>query len=307
MVLDQGRRAATALVSTGGEWTRIAAAEVLAGGEVEMRSWLAEGRVLAAGQDDRARVWRLIDTLPDGAEKTAAQTAVNGSDAAVQQFLRTRSYAGKTAKDRQEIYRILESAGPNLKAAAERALAGTAADLHQFLRNGQYVARTADDRLEVYRVMDAGGPEVKAAGQVALAGPSSYISYFLTASRYQAAQRDNEQTAHVAAVRALILQAQQYAETALSDAAEANRVAAVANNAAADAAKYAKQAADAATRAADYAGHAQESAAAARDSANQAAQSAATARNAANAAQASAGRRGEVGDHCLGGCPAGTR
>src|SRR4029450_1667276 len=103
----------------------------------------------------------------------------------------------------------------------------------------------------VHGVMDAGGPEVKAAAQVALAGPASYISYFLTASRYQAAQRDAEQAAHVSAVRGGIEQAQQYAQTALSDAAEANRVAALANNKAAEAANWANQAAQSAQRAAE--------------------------------------------------------
>ncbi|WBB70630.1 polymorphic toxin-type HINT domain-containing protein [Micromonospora sp. WMMD812] len=288
LVLDKGRRAALELLSTGGERTKASAAEALKGDEVELRSWLTEGRRLAAGQDDRARVWHLIDTLPDGNEKTAAQTALAGDDAAVQQFLRTRNYAGKYSADRLAIYKILETAGPTLKAAAERALAGTGADMHKFLREGQHPARTADERLEVYRAMDAGGPQVKAAGQVALAGPASYISYFLTASRYQAAQRDQEQTAHVAAVQALIAEAQRYAQSALSDAAEAKRVAAVAAGKAAEAQTWAQQAAASAQQAAQHAANAQQSANAAKASADQAAQSATTARNAANSAQASA-------------------
>jgi hypothetical protein len=234
-------------------------------------------------------VWHLVDTLPNGPEKTAAQTALAGDDAAVATFLHTRNYPGKTTDDRRKIFTILNSGpGPNLKAAAERALAGPAADAHQFLRSGRHTARTADERIEVYRVMETGGPQVKAAAQVALAGPASYVSYFLTASRYQAAQRDLEQATHVESVNALIRQAQQYAETARADAAEANRVAAVARNAAAEAQQYANQAADAANRAAQHAADAQASAAAARASADQAAQSATTARNAANSAQASA-------------------
>ncbi len=288
VMLERGRRAAVELTKTGGDWSRLAAQDVLAGGEVEMRSWLAEGRRLASGQDDRARAWRLIDTLPDGAEKTAVQTALAGDDATVDRFLRTRTYAGKAAKDRQEIYRIIETAGANVKAAATAALAGTTTDAHQFLRTGQYAARTADERLEVYRVMDAGGPEVKAAGQVALAGPSSYISYFLTVTRYKAAQRDAEQAAHVSTVRALIVQAQQYAQTALSDAAEANRVAALARKAATEAETWRQKAADSAAKATQFANDARNSAAAAKASAEQAAQSADTARAAASRAQASA-------------------
>ena len=90
-----GRKAAVALTTTGGEWSRDAAAEALAGGEVELRSWLTSDRRFAAGQDDRARVWRLVDTLPDGPEKTAAQAALDGDDAAVEAFLRTRNYSGQ--------------------------------------------------------------------------------------------------------------------------------------------------------------------------------------------------------------------
>ncbi|MCM4079926.1 polymorphic toxin-type HINT domain-containing protein [Paractinoplanes hotanensis] len=288
VMMEHGRRAALDLTKTGGDWSKIAAQDVLSGGEVEMRSWLTEGRRLASGQDDRARAWRLIDTLPDGAEKTAARTALAGDDATVDRFLRTRSYAGKTVKDRAEIYRILETADGNVKAAGERALGGTSADLHQFLRSGQFAARAADERFEVYRVMETGGPEVQAAGQVALAGPVSYISYFLNVTRYKAAQRDAEQAAHVSTVRALIVQAQQYAETALADAAEASRVAAVARKASAEAESWRQKAAASATKAGEYAEDARQSANAAKASANQAAQSAETAKSAANRAQASA-------------------
>ncbi|WP_246835533.1 polymorphic toxin-type HINT domain-containing protein, partial [Micromonospora sp. MH33] len=288
VMLDRGRRAALVLMETGGEWTKAAASEAVTGGLVEVRTWLTQGREFAVGQDDRSRVWHLIDTLPDGNEKTAAQTALAGDDAAVQTFLRTRNYVGKSTADRLAIYKILETAGPTLKTAAEKALAGTNADRHQFLRSGQYPPRTADERLEIYRIMDTGGPEVKAAGQVALAGPPSYVSYFLTTGRYQAAQRDYEQATHVSAVRALIVQAQQYAASAQSDAAEANRVAAVAAGKAAEANTYAQQAAASANQAAQYATQAQQSAAEAKQSADQAAQSAATARNAANSAQGSA-------------------
>jgi len=288
VVLDRGRRAAVALLTTGGEWTKAAAQEALTGGEVELRSWLTEGRLAAVGQDDRARVWRLVDTLPDGAEKTAAQTALNGNDAAVETFLRTRNYPGKVANDRRAIYQILETAGPSVTTAANQALAGSSADLHKFLRTGQYTARAADERLEVYRIMEAGGPEVKAAAEVALAGPASYLSYFLTTSRYQAQQRDLEQVAHVATVRKLLAEAQQYAQTALEDADRAVEAAKRAQGYAQEA-NAAKARADTAARAAvDASNRAAASAEDARKSADQAAQSAATARNAANSAQNSA-------------------
>ncbi|MCA2216956.1 hypothetical protein LDL48_29500 [Wangella sp. NEAU-J3] len=257
-----------------------------------MRSWLAEGRRFAAGQDDRARVWRLIDTLPDGAEKTAAQTALAGDDATVEAFLRTRNHAGKTTKDRQQVYALIAGATdmPNLKAAAQKALEGTPADVHRFLRDGQHVARAADERLLVYRAMECACPEVKAAAQVALAGPPSYVSYFLNVSRYEAAQRDAEQEAHVQAVQSLVRQAQQYANTALTDANKAAEAAQRARQQSADADKYAAAAKKSAEVADGHRLKAAAAADAAQKSAEEAAKSATTARNASNAAQASASR-----------------
>ncbi|MCA2218708.1 polymorphic toxin-type HINT domain-containing protein [Jidongwangia harbinensis] len=290
VVMDRGRRAALALVTTGGEWTKQAARDALAGDEAELRLWLSQGRRTAAGQDDRARLWRLVDTLPDGAEKTAAQTALNGDDAVVENFLRTRNYPGKVTKDRQLAYQIVETAGTyvNLKTAAERALGGTPAELHQFLRTGQHTARAADERQEVYRVMEGAGPEVQAAAKVALAGPSSYLSYFLTTGLPQAHQRDLEQAAHVATVSKLIAEAQQYAQKALEDADRAVEAAKRAQGYANEANAAKTRADNAARRATEFANQAAASANAAKQSADQAAQSAVTARNAANSARASA-------------------
>ncbi|WP_200829696.1 ALF repeat-containing protein, partial [Cellulomonas algicola] len=289
VVLAKGRQAALALATTGGEWTKAAAAEALAGDEVALRSWLTVGRTQAAGQDDRARVWHLVDTLPDGQERTAARASLDGDDAAVATFLKTRAYPRKIVDDRLALSRILNSnPGPALYAATQKALAGTAQQAHEFLRDGQHVARAADQRVEITRVMDAGGAEVKAAAQVALAGPPSYGTDFLAVGQFQAAQRDKEQAAHVQAVRALVQQAQEYAQKALADAAEARRVAAVAKGAAAEAAAAANQAAAAANQAATYAAQATQSAAAAKASADQAAQSAQTAKDAAAKAQVSA-------------------
>ncbi|WP_052720040.1 polymorphic toxin-type HINT domain-containing protein [Actinoplanes rectilineatus] len=297
VVLDKGRHAAVTLLTTGSEWTKAAAGEALTGGETELRSWLAEGRRAAVGQDDRAKVWRLIDTLPDGAEKTAADAALTGTDTAVETFLRTRNYSGKYAQDRIKIYAIINNTatGANLKNAAEKAVLGTAADMHKFLREGQYTAQAADDRIAVYQVMNVGGPEVKAAGTVALAGPKSYLSYFLTTSQYQAAQRDLEQAAHVQTARALVVATQQYAQTALADAAKANEAAldawgkaGEADKAAAEAVGYANKAAGYANDAAKSANEAKASADAAAASATKAQQAAATAQNAANSAARSA-------------------
>ncbi len=291
VVLDRGRKAAAALATIGGEWSKQAARDALAGDEAELRVWLAEGRRTAAGQDDRARVWRLVDTLPDGPERTAAKTSLDGDDAAVETFLRTRDYPGKFTRDRQEVYSLLQSATGNLKAAAQAALnAGTAAALHRFLRTDQHAARAADERREVYRFLDSGGPEVQAAAKVALAGPPSYLSYFLSTSRFQAHQRDLEQAAHVATVTKLLAQAQQYAQTALEDA---DRAVEAANRAQGHvkAANEAKARADAARdEAVRHANKAADSAAKAKKSADEAAESAVTARNAANRAQTSAER-----------------
>lgn len=289
VVLDKGRRAALALMTTGGEWTKAAAAEALSGDEVVLRSWLTEGRGRAAAQDDRARVWHLVDTLPDGKEKIAAQAALDGDDAAVTAFLRTRAYPGKALADRIAVGRILASdPGPTVEAEAQKALAGTAQQIHEFLRSGLEKARTLDQRIEAGQILARGGPEVQAAAQVALAGTASHVSYFLSVGQYEAAQRDVEQAAHVQAVQSLVHQAQQYAETARADAAEARRVAAVARGAAAEASAAANQAAAAAHEAQRYADQAAQSATAAKASADQAAVSAQTAQGAAEQAQASA-------------------
>ncbi|MCM4082476.1 TreTu family toxin [Paractinoplanes hotanensis] len=287
VVLERGRRVALALTYTGGDWTRQAAQDALSGTDADLREWLATGRRSAAGQDDRARVWRLVDTLPDGAEKTAARTALNGDVAVVEQFLRTRNYPGKTVKDRQAAYALLPTASANLKAATSRALEGTGAELHQFLRTGQYAARAADDRFTATGLLE-GGPEVRAAAKVALAGTASQLSFFVTTGQYEAQQRDLEQAAHVATVKKLLAEATQYAQKALEDAGraveaaeraqqhtkEADAAKARADKAAADATAFAKQAAA--------------SADAAKKSAEDAARSAQTARNAANSAAASA-------------------
>jgi len=288
-VLNYGRRAALALLSTGGEWTKAAAAEALAGDLVGLRSWLATGRALAVGQDNRARVWHLVDTLPDGAERTAARASLDKDDAAVATFLRTRAHPGKVAKDRYAMLQILAAnPGVTLYNATQDALEGTAQEAHEFLRTGQHAARAADDRLRILGMLQTAGPEVEAAAQVALAGPPSYATYFLAAGQYEAAQRDAEQAAHVHAVQSLVRQAQEYAQKALADAAEARRVAAVAKGAAGEATTYANQARAAATQAAAYADQAAQSAAAAKTSADQAAESARTAEDAAAKAQASA-------------------
>jgi hypothetical protein len=249
--------------------------------------WLNHGRLLAAEQDNRTRVWHLIDTL-SGAEKTAAEQAVAGTGEDVLRFLRTREYPGKAQADRMAIAQLLPTAGPALRAAAQAALGGTPADAHEFLRRGRYVAMEQDERVRVAQVMAAGGPEVKAAAQVALAGPRSYVTYFLQVAQHEAAQRDAEQAAHVAAVRRLVANAAASAATARADAAEAARVAAIARNAASEAAGHATRAADYARQAAEYATQANQSAEAARQSAEQAARSAATARAAAAAAHNSA-------------------
>jgi hypothetical protein len=288
VVLDRGRRAALALTRTGGDWSKQAAQDALGGSDADLRAWLTTGRRVAVGQDDRARVWRLVDTLPDGAEKTAARNSLNGDDGGVEAFLRTRNYPGKAAKDRQAAYALLPAAGPNLKGAIERALAGPSAELHQFLRSGQFVARSADERVEAYRVMDAGGPEVKAAATVALAGTASQLSYFLTTGRFEAQQRDLEQAAHVATVRKLLAEAQRYAQVAVEDAGRAVEAAERAQNHSKEAGEAKARADKAAGEAVTFAKQAEASAAAAKKSADDAAQSAQTARDAANKAQASA-------------------
>ena len=264
------------------------AEEALGGTAADVRAFVATGLELAQAQDDRAKVGHLADTAEKPAIKTAAETALFGSDTVVREFLRTRGYPGKEQDDRVKIAQLLAAGGPAMRAAGNAALSGTAADRQEFLARGRFAAAEQDDRIAVAQSMASGGPEVEAAAQIALAGTRASLRHFLAVSQYKARQRDAEAAAHVAKVRAIVLDASRDAAAALSQAADAARAAAVARNAAAEAAGYAQQAQQSAQQAAGYAQQAQQSAAQAQQSAEQAAQSAQAARAAAASAQSAA-------------------
>ncbi len=286
-VLSSGRKAAIHLAKVGDPWTRTTAERALVGNVEDMRAYLSTGRLVAADEDDRARVQHL-GSSGKSAVKAAADAALNGTPENVREFLRTRQYQGKSEDARIEAVRLGQTGGPALKAAARAALEGTEAELIEFIENGQQVAAAQDDRIKIVQIRSAGGAEVKAAAQVALSGPRSYQRYFLSMGQFKAQRRDQETATHIERVRGYVAEAAQIAATARQNAAEAARVAAIARQAADDAARYANEAQASANQAAEHAKTAAAAAQAAQTSANQAAASARTARNAAASARASA-------------------
>ncbi|ASU80206.1 hypothetical protein CDG81_20185 [Actinopolyspora erythraea] len=288
-VVSKGRQAAVNLLSTGGPWTKQAAQHALTGTDADVRQWVDQGRLIAAEQDDRARVAHIADTGEPKALREAAKTALDGSYADVKAFLRTKAYPGEEDDDRLRATQILASAtGPAVKEAANAALDGTHADVKEFLETGQYEAREHDNRINVLRIMDSGGPRLEAAGQAALQGPPEYLRNFLDVGQHLAKERDARAAVHHAEMQRLVKRGMEAAAEAQGKAYEAAQSAAKARNAADEAAQYAQQAQDSASQAAQYADQAEQSAQQAKNSADRATQAAKTARDAAASARESA-------------------
>jgi hypothetical protein len=236
----------------------------------------------------------LVETGTDGF-RTAANTALAGTDADVQAFLRSQDYPGRAAGDRiavdQILYAAQQSGGIATEDAAQQALdANTDQALRQFLTKNQYIAAGHDERIKADQILasDDSGPELKAAAQIALDGTAGMLHQFVTVGQFAAAQRDQDSAAHNAQIAGYLAQAAETANTASQHANEAQAAAATARGAAADAAGYAQQARNDAGQAATYAQQAHQSALDAENSATRAAQSASIAQNAATSANQSA-------------------
>jgi len=302
LALADARKAALALARNGGPWTQAAARNALASPDVMAMDFIRNGLALAAGQDDRVTLTNLTRTGTDGFKK-AATTALAGSDAAVQAFLRSQDYPDREIDDRIAVDRILADAQQAgnfaTQAAAQKALdadadANNDQALRQFLEGDQTVAAVNDDRIKANQILSAGtsGPELKAAAQVALDGTPAMTDAFIVSGRYIAAQQDLDSAAHDAEVSGYLAQAMQSAQLAAQNADLAQQVAATARGAAAEAAGYGKKAETDAQQAGVYAGQAHQSAVAAQDAATRAATSAATANTAAATARESAHKAG---------------
>lgn len=284
-VVSNVRRAALRLMDTGGQWTQAAARVALAGGEADLRDFLTRGRLVAAEQDDRARLENLAGTSGNPALQAAAESLLkDGTHQQVVDFLHQPTYESAVRDDRIAIAEVMAAGGAATDAAAQKALDGTPAEAHEFLRTGQYEAAARDDRAAIAEIMAQGGPEVDAAAQIALDGTRQMARQFMALGQYKAQQRDLDTATHVATVRGYVAEATRYALLANADAARAAEIAAYAENKADEARGYALRAGALANEAAGYADQAAASAAQARQSAEQAAASAQTARAAATEA-----------------------
>lgn len=292
VAVPAARKVALALADSQGPWTQQAALDALTGDDPQVLAFVRTGLAQANAQDDRIAVTNIAVT-DNTALRTAAETALNGSDATVKSFLQNQNYAGRYSQDRLKINQIKSAAttaGDTVLAnAAQTALdADTLPAFRDFLGTGQYNAAAIGQRVLVNQAAAAGSAEVQASAQIALDGPPSGLKEFLTTGQYYASGRDYEQAAHLSVVAGLLKKINEVAETARQNALQAQSIAAQARNDATSAADYANQAAASAQLAATYAAQAQAYAADAGQSVQRAAAAVTTAKNAATKADASA-------------------
>ncbi|GID29726.1 hypothetical protein [Paractinoplanes brasiliensis] len=294
IAVTSARRAALAIASGPGAWSRQAALGALTGTDAEVLQYARTVVATAAAQDDRAAVMDIgISDNPKLA--AAAKAALAGSDAQVSQFLQSQSYPGRYTDDRLKVNQIRAAAVRDndvvLAQAAQAALdEETLAALRGFLDDGQYTAAATGQRVRVNQIIsDPGsGPELRAAAQVALDGPPPALAEFLDTGRYTAIERDATAAAHIVQVAGMVQRIHQIAETAVGDALQAQSMAARARGDAVAAVNYANQAAQSAEQAAQYANQANTYANQAAASVQKAADAVATARAAATRAVSSA-------------------
>ncbi|MFB9237090.1 polymorphic toxin-type HINT domain-containing protein [Plantactinospora siamensis] len=101
--------------------------------------------------------------------RAAAEQALLGDDAAVQQFLTTDWQQRQTIDERVSVNRMMAGGGVAVQGAAQQALDSTAPDaLAAFLSDGWQAPSRVDQRVHVNQMMAAGGAQVRAAAQKAL-------------------------------------------------------------------------------------------------------------------------------------------
>ncbi|WP_344445898.1 polymorphic toxin-type HINT domain-containing protein, partial [Kitasatospora nipponensis] len=124
--------------------------------------------------------------------RTAAQTALEGDDTAVQTFLTSTLAVARDRDDRTSALAISQAPGKTeLRLAAETASVGTTDQVRAFLTTGQYPGKDDDDRVQLSQIMAAGGPGVKAAAGQALSGTIDDVRAFLATGQFKARDDDN--------------------------------------------------------------------------------------------------------------------
>jgi hypothetical protein len=297
-VIVNARKVALALADGEGSWTKQAALAGLGGSDDMAIDFVRNQLPWAAGMDNRVKLGALADpdlgTTTNG-YKTAAQTALAGTDAQVAAFLRSGDYSDRAVDLRLAVKQVLAAA---LKDGNQRLATDSQAALDEddvaamqaFLTAGQDEARAIDERVKVKNIL-ANAPDhtmTQALAQAALDGPRGLLHQFLTVGVHQAEQADAQSAAHVAAMASMLSQIDQATAVATQWADEAQNVAAKARDDSDAATRYAAEAARSAEQAATAAAQAKESAAAAQASAERAAASAAKAAESARQAEASA-------------------
>ncbi|WP_424217448.1 ALF repeat-containing protein (plasmid) [Streptomyces sp. BI20] len=285
-----GRRAAVALLTSDGTWTREAAEFALAGADADVRNWVDTDRQLAQRQDDRENVLAVARVATAAVAAAAQQALVSSDPNAARVFLETGLVQAAATDNRATVFRILaENPGKAVKAKAEAALDnGGARALHHFLTVELAEAVKEDDHVEVFRLLASGGLYTKAAAQIVLEGSARMRRHFVMHDQYEIARLDHDRASHVAAIRASIAHGARVAAKAHQDAARASEAAAQARQAAQDASDWALKADGYAQDAERAAGEARTSADEADRSAAEAAASAKKAEGAASVARGAA-------------------
>ena len=233
--------------------------------------------------------------------RRAAQTALDGTDDNVADFLAEGQHAARAQDDRIRVTQIMSGGGPATKEAAQTALSGDAADAREFLIFGQHVARARDEELftiaqlaslakeagelaaeETQLAKVASAQAVEAARQAKLAAQRAAAE---TAAAKDSANRAAAAAGRAADAAAGAAEAARTAIGAANQASNAARAAAIAASRAASAATRAGQAAAQAYGAAAAAARDKKNAGAARDAAVNARNIAAGARRAAEASK----------------------
>ncbi len=130
--------------------------------------------------------------------RSAAETALGGTEAAVRLFVGTGLAQAVEQDDRAGLGIIAaDTDRPAQKAAAFAAQTGTHEQVTQFLRTRHYEGKAHDDRKQVNQIMAAAGPDsvVFSAGNEALnadsRGDAEALHRFLETGRHAAAKADN--------------------------------------------------------------------------------------------------------------------
>lgn len=286
LAVPLGRKAAVALLSSKGTWTRQAAQFALAGTDYDILSWIDLDRALAQAQDDRETILYIAQISGPAVAEGAAQALASGSDQAEGDFNTGGIIQRSAEENRVLIFKILDDdPGKAVKKAADKALAtNTPQSLQEFFDKDLGPAVEEDTKVKIASLINSGGPYTKAFGEVALVGPIWMMLYFVQVLCFKTAQLDFDSASHAAAIQAAISAAAKIAQEAQRDAAHASKAAADARNAAEDAGRWARKALDAQELASAYAEEANDNANAAEKSANDAQAQADKAKAAANVA-----------------------